>query len=99
MLNKSLIINSLKENQDKLKSFGIKQLGLFGSYARNQENENSDIDLLIVFEKGKKNINNLLGLHTYLESLFGKKTELITEDSISDFFKKSISNEIEYVGI
>jgi uncharacterized protein len=99
MVTKKIILDSLQENKHKLKSFGIKQLGLFGSFVRNQANDNSDIDILIVFENGKKNINNLLNAHAYLESLFGRKTELITEDSMSEYFKKSISNEIEYVGV
>ncbi|HSK14125.1 MAG TPA: nucleotidyltransferase domain-containing protein [Phnomibacter sp.] len=99
MLNKKTIIETIKENRAQLKTFGVKHLGLFGSFARNDAHDESDIDLIIIFEKGKKNFDNLLGAHSYLESLFGKKTELITEDAVSDSFKNFISKEIEYVGI
>jgi len=99
MINKKNILDSLQANKQKFKSLGIKQLGLFGSFVRNQANDTSDIDILIVFEKGKKNLNNLLSAHEYLEALLGRKTELITEEAMSDYFKKSISNEIEYVGV
>jgi predicted nucleotidyltransferase len=98
MHNKATLLNLIHSNQTQLKAFGIKKLGLFGSFARNQASTESDIDLLIFFEKGEKKLENLLGAHEYLEKLFGRKTELITEDSLTESFKKLIRKDIEYVG-
>jgi uncharacterized protein len=98
MDNKATLLNLIQSNQTQLKAFGIKKLGLFGSFARNHARPDSDIDLLIFFEKGEKNLENLLGAHEYLEKLFGRKTELITEDSLTDSFKILIRKDIEYVG-
>jgi predicted nucleotidyltransferase len=99
MLSKSSIIESILENRMRLKHFGIAQLGLFGSFARNEQNNGSDIDLVVKFEPGKKNIDNLLGAHEYLESIFGRKTELITRESLPQAFIDNISKEIHYVGL
>ncbi len=99
MLSKSVIISSILDNRLRLKHFGIEQLGLFGSFARNEQRINSDIDLLVKFENGKKNLNNLLNAHEYLESIFERKTELITQESVSAEFIKNISKDIQYVSI
>ena len=48
-----ILLNKLNENKDKIKSFGVKKLWLFGSYVREEQDENSDIDFLVEFEMGK----------------------------------------------
>ena len=49
------IIIFLKNNKYELEKYGINKIGLFGSYAKNQENENSDIDVLVEFKDGNEN--------------------------------------------
>ncbi len=41
----------LEENRDTIKSFGVRRLGIFGSYTRGEQTESSDMDFLVVFEK------------------------------------------------
>ena len=53
---KEHIIKVIKQNSKQLSSFGIANIGLFGSYAKIIENDNSDIDFLVEFELGKKNL-------------------------------------------
>ncbi len=48
------VISILKKNLIKIQSFGINKIALFGSYAQGKQTENSDIDILIEFEEGKK---------------------------------------------
>ncbi len=48
------ILKKSEKNRDKIRGFGVKRIGLFGSYIRGKQNERSDIDILIEFEKGKK---------------------------------------------
>ena len=52
--NKEQIFRLLQSNSKHIRSFGIKRIGLFGSFAKNQQNENSDIDFIVEFEKDKK---------------------------------------------
>ncbi len=99
MQNKKEILNLIDKHRKELTSFGVIKLGLFGSYARNQQNESSDIDLIIEFRDGKKNFRNFMGSYDLLEQLFQRKIELITEDSLKDFMKSKIMKEAEYVFI
>ena len=64
------IIRRLLNHQDSLRKFCVKQLGLFGAYVKDAANEDSDIDLLVEFEK--LSFDNYMGLHNFLEDLFEK---------------------------
>ena len=99
MQSKKEILDMIEKNRDKLKDYGVLRLGLFGSFARNQQNDSSDIDLIIEFLDGKKNFRNFMGSYNLLEQLFQRKIELITEDSLKDFMKSNILKETEYVFI
>jgi uncharacterized protein len=54
--NKEYILNTIKSNETEIFRYGIKSIGLFGSYARDEQTENSDIDILIYFEPEKENL-------------------------------------------
>jgi len=54
MLTYETIMRRIEENIDEIKKYGVKRIGLFGSYIRNEQNAESDIDILVEFEKGKK---------------------------------------------
>ena len=95
--NKEGILATLANNQVKIKSFGIKRLGLFGSYAKGKANAQSDIDFLVEFEEGKKTFDNFMRLSFLLEDLLGKKIELVTPESLSPYIKPKITKEVEYV--
>ncbi len=86
-------------NQDKIRDFGVSKIGLFGSFVRNEQNEGSDIDLIVQFEQGKKSYLKFINLSDYLEKLFDKKVDLLTEKAISPFMKSKIKEEAIYVSI
>lgn len=66
MLNKKDILEFLKKNKDYLKqNFEVTSISLFGSFARGEETEESDIDLLVEIEK--PTLHNVAGLQIYLE--------------------------------
>ena len=99
-MTKTEIIQTLLSNKQKLHDeFGLKRIGLFGSYAKDLQTNESDIDLIISFQSGMKKYQRFLSLHEFLESKFNKKIELITTESVSDFFLKNIQNETINVAI
>lgn len=51
-------LSLIEEHRDKVKALGVKKLGLFGSFAREEQGMASDIDLLVEFERGKKTFDN-----------------------------------------
>ena len=95
-MNKEEILKVMRENKDKIKSFGVKKIGIFGSFARGEEKERSDIDIIVEFEEGKKNFDNFMNLAFYLEELFGRKVDLLTPESISPYIKPYIEKEAVY---
>ena len=70
-INKNTIFLLLHKNKSQLLKYGVKQLGLFGSFVRNQQNENSDVDILVEFDEGKKNYKNFSRFTTTLKTIFG----------------------------
>lgn len=98
MISKEEIITTINSKRKLLQKFGVKQIGLFGSYSKNLQTENSDIDILIDFEKGQEKFDNLINTYDLLEKLFqNKKIEIVTRNGLSHHFKKNILKDIIYV--
>jgi predicted nucleotidyltransferase len=91
------ILSLIQKYQEQIKAFGVKRLGLFGSFVRGQQDENSDIDLLVEFDSGKKTFDTFIHLAFFLEDLFGRRVELVTPESLSPYIGPYIENEVEYV--
>ena len=93
-MNLQEIKQTLKERIPELKEkFGVKNLYIFGSYVRGEQTPESDIDILVEFEKGKKTFKNYIGLKFYLEELFGLKVDLVIKEAVRDELKKYIYSE------
>jgi len=97
--NKNEIFDLLKQHQSEIKSFGVERLGLFGSFVRNHQKTDSDVDLLVEFQPGKKTFKNLVHLNYYLQELIQRKVQLVTWMGLADFVKREVIKEIEYVAI
>ena len=98
MLNKQEILQVLSSNYLILRKFGVKKIGLFGSFSRNEQREDSDIDFLIEFLPEKKSFDNYMDLYFYLKTLFNKEIDLKTVKSLPQnrYFTENVLNEIEY---
>ncbi|MEN4017774.1 MAG: nucleotidyltransferase family protein [Methanobacterium sp.] len=70
----------------------LKKIGIFGSYAKGQQNEESDVDILVEFEK--PTFDNFMELAFFLEDLFGKKVDLLTPKSLSPYMKPYVEKEV-----
>jgi predicted nucleotidyltransferase len=97
--SKNDITSIIRENKVQIQEFGAKSIGLFGSFASDNQNDKSDIDLIVEFEKDKKTFNNFINLTFFLEDLFKRKVELVTPESISKYIKPHILKTTEYVSI
>lgn len=95
--NKEQIFRLIQSNSEHIRSFGIKKIGLFGSFVRNQQTKDSDIDFIVEFEKDKKSYARFIKLAYFLEELLGRKVDLLTNQSLSPYLGTSILNETEYV--
>lgn len=75
-----------------LKKNGVVKAGIFGSYARGESKKGSDVDMLIK-QKGKKSLMNLVGLERELKEKLRKNVDLLTYDGISPYLKRRILKE------
>jgi len=92
------ILDYLSRNKDYIKNkYGITKIGLLGSYARSEENEQSDIDIVVEIDKSRKNIHTFFAFKRELEAEFGKKIDLGLESSIKPIIREVIQKEIFYV--
>ena len=89
-MNVFIILNS-HINEIKSK-YDVKKIGIFGSYAKGQQNEESDVDVLVEFEK--PTFDNFMELVFFLEDLFGKKVDLLTPKSLSPYMRPYIEKEV-----
>jgi len=98
MMTKQDILHKLRTNKAKLYKLGIRQVGLFGSYIRNEQHETSDIDLLLDFEPEKETFDNYMKVYDLVESLFkNQKVELVTKNGLSQHIGPKILSEVQYV--
>ena len=96
MLNSDEILKKIEESKDKIKKFGVRRIGLFGSYIRSEQKKESDIDVLVEFEKGKKTFDNYMELKFFLEDLFNCKVDLVILESIKPDLKPHILKSVKY---
>lgn len=98
MLSTEEIVGFLKDNKSFLKEqFHCTEIGLFGSFARNEQNENSDIDILVVFEPGISNLYELeLNLKNFLIRKFKRPVDICAKKWISPIFRPHVLKEAIY---
>ncbi len=98
MLTKLKILQNLEKEKETLSKFGVRKIGLFGSYKRNLQNKNSDIDILIDFSREQETFDNLMKIYDILENTFkNNKVEIVTKNGLSKYIGSYILNEVEYV--
>ena len=98
-LSKQTILQFIRQNREHIRSFGVSEIGLFGSFVRNEQRPDSDIDLLVDYHTGQASFKNLMNLAFFFEDSFHRKIELVTPVSLSDRLNEYIAREIEYVAL
>ena len=98
MLSTGEILIFLKENkQFLLNKFHCTEIGLFGSFARNEQTENSDIDIIVQFEKDAPDLFSLeFELKEYLKNHFNREIDICSKKWIKPIFKPLILKEAIY---
>jgi predicted nucleotidyltransferase len=96
-LSKDQILTLLRSEDKALRDqFGVISIGLFGSFAKDRQTDDSDIDLLVEFEAPR--FDHVVGLQIYLEDRFGKKVGIVRKGAhLSKRFTSLIEKDIVYV--
>lgn len=92
------IKNLLKENEKELKRrYGIKSIGIFGSYLKGEANPDSDLDLLVEFEKDiDMGLLKFVEIENDLSDLFDVKVDLVEKPALKPRIGKHILKEVVY---
>ena len=92
--NREEILQTLAEHRGKIKSYGVRRIGLFGSHSRGEATESSDLDFVVEFRK--KSFDSYMALKFYLEDLFGCKVDLVISETIKPRLRSKILKEVVY---
>jgi predicted nucleotidyltransferase len=84
------VIARLQQHEAELRRLGVEHLYLFGSVARGDDRENSDIDLFFDYEKGKLGLFELMDVKTFTASILGRATDIMTRDSLHKTLRRTI---------
>ena len=92
-MNDTIDINYIKEKSlPELRKAGVLKSSLFGSFARGEAHQESDIDILVEFPENKS-LFDLIELKQALEASLGRKTDVITYRSLSHLLRESVLRE------
>ena len=98
--NKDLkeLVDILKRHETELrKRYGIKKVGIFGSYLRGEADEGSDFDILVEFEEGVDiGLLRFVEIENHLTDLFGVKVDLVEKSALRPRIGSQIMKEIVY---
>ena len=89
---KATIINTLRRDRPNLEKMGVRSLSLFGSVARNQAHDNSDIDLLVELDE-QCSLFDLFRVRRHLETQFNRAIDLGTLDALREHARAPILEE------
>jgi uncharacterized protein len=83
-------IRRLQQHEADLRRLGVEHLYLFGSTARGEAKDDSDIDLFFDYEKGKLGLFELMDVKAFAASILGRETDIMTRDSLHKTLRQAI---------
>ena len=90
-MSKEEILKKVSANETKIRTFGVRSLGLFGSSVHGQDTLASDLDFIVEFEK--KSFDSYMDLKLFLEELFERPVDLVLADGIKPKLRAAILRE------
>jgi predicted nucleotidyltransferase len=84
------VISRLQQHEADLKKLGVEGLYLFGSTVRGEAGDDSDVDLFFDYQKGKLGLFELMDVKAYAASILGRKTDIMTRDSLHKMLRPQI---------
>lgn len=97
MRTRKEILKVLKDELPYLREeFNVKNIGLFGSYVRDEQKDESDVDILVEFSK-PIGFFKFMELEEYLSKKLGVKVDLVTPDALKPMVKQQVMREVVYV--
>ena len=86
----------LQDHLGEIQGLGARRVGVFGSFARGDAREDSDVDIYVEFEDAKRTYDNFFALHELLENFMGRRVEIITDKALTESKARLILPTIRY---
>ncbi|MEI6287216.1 MAG: nucleotidyltransferase family protein [Bacillota bacterium] len=97
MLMLAEIINKLRAEPELFEKYSLTEVGVFGSYIRNAQRENSDVDILIDYNPEGMSLFRFMDLQDELTKIIGKSVDLVPKADLKKNIGKRILNEVQYI--
>lgn len=97
MTERDRIPQALADQRGLLRALGVRRIGLFGSQARGEARETSDLDFLVEFEPGGKSFDHYMDLKELLEELFRSRVDLVLSETLKERLRERVLRENVYV--
>jgi hypothetical protein len=94
-MTKEDIKKVIRDHKEILEEYKVRSIAIFGSYVRNEQKEDSDIDLLVEFEEDT--YNNFINLIFSLEDLLKKEVSVVSEEDLSPYIRPYVLKEAEKI--
>lgn len=93
-MNRAQVLRALKKHKPTLESrFGVTRLALFGSFARDQATDKSDVDILVRFNR-PATFKSYFGVQFYIEDLLGRNVDLVTEKALRPELRNYVERDV-----
>jgi predicted nucleotidyltransferase len=89
-MNRDEAVNRLRQHEADFRRLGVLHLYMFGSTARGEASEDSDVDLFFDYEKGKLGVFELMDVKKYAATILGRKADVMTRDSLHKTLRQKI---------
>jgi len=90
-LNRDAILDLFRVEKDTLASLGVRDIALFGSFARGEQTPSSDVDILV--ELADSRFDTYMDVKFFLEARFGRTVDLVVRDAVKPRLRKHIIDE------
>ncbi len=83
----------------EIRALGVRRIGVFGSFARSEAHDESDVDVYVELEDEKRTYDNFFALHELLEKLLGRSVDLVTDKALTETKASLILPTIRYASV
>ena len=92
-MNREEVLDILRTHKPTLaERFGVTELALFGSFARDEATDESDVDILVRYD-GPATSRSYFGVQFYIEDLLGRRVDLVTHKALRSEFRPYVERE------
>ena len=93
------IIALLESQSEVLKAYGVKKIRIFGSYARNEADAKSDVDVYVEFNDAQRTFKNFNAIYEVLESVLKPRIDIVTDRALTERKAKIILPTVRYAAL